>query len=277
SSFAQVGFQDAANGDYTLSASSPYKYAATDGTDPGVDMPSLQAALNGVGGSPPPPASTPTPTPTPTPPTTGPPQGLTNFALASNGGVATASSTLDSGRSPLATINGDRRGVHWGSDPSTGSGWHDASDSAYPDWLQIDFCAAQAISEIDVYTVQDNYANPAEPTDSMTFSVYGITGFDVQYWNGIGWTNVPSGSIVGNDHVKTKFVFSSITTSKIRVVINSALAGFSRITEVEAWGSGGPCVGPPSSGSQSPVNVALASNGATAIGSSTLDAGRAAV
>ena len=35
-------------------------------------------------------------------------------------------------------------------------------------------------------TVQDNYANPSEPTEAMTFSAYGNTAFVVQYWNGNG-------------------------------------------------------------------------------------------
>src|SRR6266446_6903207 len=79
------------------------------------------------------------PSPTPTPTTPGgilgiplpgrptPPGALdivrTNVALASNGGVASASSELDAMHPAGAAINGDRLGLHWGSDPSTGSGW----------------------------------------------------------------------------------------------------------------------------------------------------------
>jgi hypothetical protein len=33
----------------------------------------------------------------------------------------------------------------------------------------------------------------------------------------------------------TKLVFAPVTTSKIRVVINNAQAGYSRIVELEAW------------------------------------------
>ncbi len=47
-----VGFVDAANGDYRLSSSSPYKNRATDGSDPGVDFDALRAkttrALSGL-------------------------------------------------------------------------------------------------------------------------------------------------------------------------------------------------------------------------------------
>jgi hypothetical protein len=41
-----------------------------------------------------------------------------------------------------------------------------------------------------VYTVQDNYQSPVEPTDSMTFATYGNTAFTVEGWNGTGWTNL---------------------------------------------------------------------------------------
>jgi M6 family metalloprotease-like protein len=191
---------------------------------------------------------------------------LTNYALASNGGVASASSTLDAARTANAANNGDRRGQHWGSDPSTGSGWHDATSNSYPDWVQIDFAGAKTINEIDVFTVQDNYNNPSEPTDAMTFGLYGITGFDVQYWTGSAWATVPGGSVSGNNKVKRTFTFSPITSSSIRVSVNNALAGYSRITEVEAWGTT----------TSSSMNVALAANGGLASASSTLDAGRAA-
>src|SRR6185369_7001269 len=63
-------FVDAANGNYRLASSSPYKGAATDGKDIGCDFDQLEAAQAGVAPSPTPtptPSSTPTPTPTPTP------------------------------------------------------------------------------------------------------------------------------------------------------------------------------------------------------------------
>jgi len=60
--WGEVGFVDAANGDYRLSASSPYRGRATDGTDIGCDFAALWAA---IGGTTPTPRPTPTPTPTP--------------------------------------------------------------------------------------------------------------------------------------------------------------------------------------------------------------------
>ena len=127
--------------------------------------------------------------------------------------------------------NGDRKGLNL----SNGGTWNDATAGVYPDWVQIDFNGAKTINEIDVFTIQDNYGSPVEPTDTMTFSQYGITAFDVQYWNGATWVTVPGGSVTGNNKVKSKFTFSPITTSKIRVLVNNALASYSRIIEIETY------------------------------------------
>lgn len=162
----------------------------------------------------------------------------TNVALAANGGVATASSTLDEGRSPIAVNNGDRIGLHWGSDPSTGSGWHDATPT-YPDWLEIDFGGAQFIDQIDVYTIQDNYENPEKPTEAMTFTMYGVTDFQLQYWNGANWMDVPGANVTGNNKVVRRFTFPPVLTEKIRLVIHNSLNStypYSRIIEIRAWG-----------------------------------------
>lgn len=87
-----------------------------------------------------------------------------------------------------------------------------------------------------MFTVQDNWQNPSAPTEAMTFSAYGLTGYEVQYWSGSSWVTVPGGSVTGNNKVWRKFTFSPITTSKIRVLTNASGDGYSRLTEVEAWG-----------------------------------------
>jgi hypothetical protein len=111
----------------------------------------------------------------------------------------------------------------------------DATSNAYPDWLQVDFNGSKTINEIDVFTCQDNYANPSEPTLAQTFTIYGLTGFEVQYWTGSAWAGVTNASVAGNDKVWRKFTFPALTTSKIRVLTNAGLGSYSRLTEVEAW------------------------------------------
>src|SRR2546426_3534419 len=161
--------------------------------------------------------------------------GGVNVALASNGAVASASSTFSAGFPVSAGIDGDRKGLGWGN----GGGWADANNGAFPDWLQINFSGSKTINEIDLFTVQDDRYNPVEPTETMTFTQFGITAFQVQYWNGASWVDVPGGNVTGNNKVWRKFTFPDLATGSIRVLVNGSTDGWSRITEVEAYQSGG--------------------------------------
>jgi len=160
-----------------------------------------------------------------------------NVALASNGGTASASSQLDAMHPAGAAINGDRSGLHWGSDPSTGSGWCDATKGVYPDWLQVDFKGGKmkTIDEIDVFTAQDDITAPLALTKDLTFTGYGITQFEVQYLNGSDWQTLRRG-VSGNNLVWRQFNFLPVKTTAIRVLVKNALNDYSRIIEVEAWG-----------------------------------------
>ena len=105
------------------------------------------------------------------------------MALAANGGVASASSTYAApGVSfPVSAVNnGDRAGLNWGH----GGGWNSATANVFPDWVQITFNGQKTIGQVIVYTLQDNYASPVDPPDNLTFTLYGVTAFQVQGWNG---------------------------------------------------------------------------------------------
>jgi hypothetical protein len=162
----------------------------------------------------------------------GVPPAKSNYASAVQGATATASSTFSSGYPVAAVTDGDRKGLNW----SAGGGWNDATANAYPDWVQVNFNGIKTIDQINVFTLQDNYGNPADPTQTMTFSAYGITAFEVQYLDGSTWVTVPGGSVTGNNNVWRSFSFSPVTTTGIRVLVNNALSSFSRITEIEALG-----------------------------------------
>ncbi len=156
-----------------------------------------------------------------------------NVALSSAGAVAFASSTF-SGSYPVSAINnGDRAGLNFGA----GGVWKDATLSMWPDWVEIDFSAAQTIDRVIVYSVQDSNTTPVDPSDTLTFTRRGDTAFDVQTWNGSAW--VTQGSVTGNNLVKRTVPFTATTTTKVRININAAANGnYSFLTEVEAWTPG---------------------------------------
>jgi len=142
------------------------------------------------------------------------------------GATAVASSTYNYFYPVDSVINGSRKG-NWGNS----GGWNSAS--TVPQWVEIDFNAAYSISKINVFTLQDAYGSPSEPTLDMTFSVYGVTAFDIQYWNGSTWITI--NSITGNNKVWVQAIFSPITTNKIRIYINATIDGYARLVQVEAY------------------------------------------
>jgi uncharacterized membrane protein len=161
-----------------------------------------------------------------------PPAGRMNMALAANGASATASSIYNGNYSAAGAINGDRKGLNWGA----GGGWNDGTSNAYPDWIEVTFSGAKTIDEVSVFSMQDNYTAPVEPTATMTFTSWGLRTFEVQYWTGTAWASIPGASVTNNNLVWRKFTFTPVTTTKIRVHVTAALNGFSRMVELEAWG-----------------------------------------
>ena len=165
-----------------------------------------------------------------------------NVALQSNGGIATASSVY-SANHPASGVND---GVLNGKNLGSGGVWTDATFQQYPDWVQVAFSGVKTINRIDVITLPDDIAAGTDPTPDKTFSLYGITSFDVQYWTGSGWVTVPGGSVKGNNLVWRTFTFPTISTDRIRVLVNGASAyGFSYVVEIQAWAA---------SSSDTPVN-----------------------
>lgn len=87
-----------------------------------------------------------------------------NVALATNGASALASTIHSSGLYPAAAVvNGDRTGNSWG---TAAGGWNDGTRSLYPDVLEIGFAGLETISQINVYTLQNNWQTAGEPTDT---------------------------------------------------------------------------------------------------------------
>ena len=91
------------------------------------------------------------------------------------------------------------------------------------------------LDRVVVNAVQDNYASPVEPSDSLAFSTYGLIDFAIQGWDGT--TCLTLATVTGNNLVKRTVPFNTFTTDRIRVNATNGAGGFSRITEVEAWGN----------------------------------------
>jgi hypothetical protein len=144
-----------------------------------------------------------------------PPPGRTNVALAANGGIAIASTTSSAAFSANIVINGDREGLWWGN----GGGCQDGADGSWPDWPEIQFAGMRTIEEVDVFTLQDNYASPGTPTLSKTFTKYDLQDFVVEYWTGSAWEPVPGGVVVNNTRERRQFNVAPVTQSRIRVLV----------------------------------------------------------
>jgi hypothetical protein len=181
-----------------------------------------------------------------------PPTG-TNVALAINGATATASSVYGASYPASSLINNERAGINF----QSGGGWKDGTPSAWPDWVEVRFNGSKRIDRVVVYSVQDAWRSPVEPTSTLTGSDYPLTNFTVQGWNGTSWVTL--GTVSGNSLIKRTVTFAAFITDRIRVSIASAADGYSRMTELEAWGEAVVAT---------QTNVALASNGATATVSS---------
>ncbi|HEV3471038.1 MAG TPA: S8 family serine peptidase [Pyrinomonadaceae bacterium] len=156
-----------------------------------------------------------------------------NYAL---GALAAASSVYPSWDfKALSAVDGDRTGKNWGA----GGGWNDATRAAYPDWLEVRLGAARAISEVRVYTLQDNHQAGLEPTAQTTASENGIIDFDLQYWDGTSWVTVPGGAVRGNSLAVRGAVFEEVVTDRVRVLVLNSRLNYSRVVELEAYGRPG--------------------------------------
>jgi bacillolysin len=156
---------------------------------------------------------------------------IENVALATAGAIASATSSHSSGLYPASgAINGN----HIGNDWNSGGGWNDGTRATWPDTLEVNFGQSRTIDEIRVYTLQNNWQNGVEPTETTSASGEGILDFTVEYWDGAAWVNLAS--VTGNDKAMRVFQFPQLTTTKIRVVVTAARNNWSRIVEVEAFG-----------------------------------------
>ena len=76
----------------------------------------------------------------------------------------------------------------------------------------------------------------ASPAAGLT--IYNTSTGVLNTWNGTAWVTVPGGSVTGNDKVWRKFAFSpAISTNSVRVVGRGSPDGYSRLAEIEVYGT----------------------------------------
>jgi hypothetical protein len=154
-----------------------------------------------------------------------------NVALATNGAVATASSTGfgDFFASSASNLIDNRRS---GFD----SYWTDDTPDAFPDVVQINFPGSKTIDRVVLFSVQEELNNFSgiDPTDTDNCFVYVVAAFTVEGWDGSNWVTLAS--VEDNDLCKRTVTFAPFSTDQIRISV-TAMGGWSwtRIAEIEAW------------------------------------------
>ncbi len=154
-------------------------------------------------------------------------------ATAASGKATVRVSSVLSNWTAASLIDGDRSGAAW----KQGAGWADSTRESYPDWVEFEFDKVRAIRLVNVFTLQDNYAQAKTPVTRETPALQeGISDFTIQGWNGTAWVTVPGGTVKGNDRAWRQLTFAPMRIKKLRVRIDAGRQGYSRLIEVEAWG-----------------------------------------
>src|SRR5256885_5054063 len=69
-----------------------------------------------------------------------------------------------------------------------------------------------------------------------TFSLYGLTDFEVQYWTGSAWVAVPRSEEHTSELQSPCNIVCRLLLEKKKIWVTGALGHYSRVTEVEAYG-----------------------------------------
>lgn len=155
---------------------------------------------------------------------TGRPETYKNYAAAENGGTAVVPAGGEGSADNL--IDGNRT-------YSASKRWRKQTSSAY---IEVYFDGIREIDEVYFYSQQDSGTGEADPDDAMTSSLT-HPSLSFSYMKDGEWVLFEGGTITGNDKVKCGIrVEDAVRTPAIRVDINSAVSGWVRAIEVEAFG-----------------------------------------
>lgn len=118
-----------------------------------------------------------------------------------------------------------------------GSGGWDSGADTDPAILIVDFGMLRTFSHIKMYTLRDVFDYAVDPTTAEGTTLYGITSYTIDYWDGDDWVNFISETnsfLVVREHnfvpiTSTKIRFSALGTAD-HVSIPQA-----RLVELEVW------------------------------------------
>lgn len=115
-------------------------------------------------------------------------------------------------------VDGDRAQANW--DVSTG--WNDGTRGVFPDWYGVEWPTVQTVDRVEVWT-----RTPAETR--------GLRDVDVQVRDGDGWRTVDQ--VVGNAEEHIVSTFPAVQTQAVRLLIHGTHDVYSRILELEVYGT----------------------------------------
>ncbi len=106
-----------------------------------------------------------------------------------------------------------------------------ASGFPVPQWWEANFGIARLVSGVTVYGLQDDWSNPVNPSDTMTFTKWGCQNFQAEA-NGV----VLGAPVVGNTLVKRVITFAPVSIDRLRIVVTVGSPtvgdGFVRLCEI---------------------------------------------
>ena len=132
-------------------------------------------------------------------------------------------------------INGDRRGDGF----FTENVWHDVTRATLPDWVEIAFAGTKTIDEVVVYGVQDAYQHAQRADADHDLALLGPLRLHRPSLDRRWVETVPAGSFAAITSSDARSRSPRSPTSRIRVLSERTIDGWSRLTEVEAFQSEG--------------------------------------
>jgi hypothetical protein len=161
-----------------------------------------------------------------------------NFAAIANGGSATASFS-ESPFTPDFAVNGIKHTNNAYAGTPKGF-WSGGNNSAQ--YLYVNFAGSKTLKEIRLCTLAalgDGLNYDSNPTVGVTgiSAGYGLTSYEIKYWNGSTWVSFPTPiDVTGNTLAYRLHAFAATVTTAIRVEARvGGTDNYRRVVEVEAF------------------------------------------